>query len=171
MNASPRPTGSSAGTQRTTTSTSARVSRTTSLSRRPSRLRGLCSPGVSTRTSCPPGGRGAVIDYVVQEIDLATRDVLFEWHSLDHVPLRASMAARAAGEKNWDYFHGNSSEPSPDGRTVVVSARNPSAIYGIDRVTGDVLWTLGGREDDFRLQTRHRKLRFCAQHDARWTPS
>lgn len=30
---------------------------------------------------------GSVLDGVVQEIDVATGKVLFEWHSLDHVPL------------------------------------------------------------------------------------
>jgi hypothetical protein len=55
MNASPDPTGWSAGMQKTMTSTSDRVSRTTSLSRCPSRLLGLCSPGVSTSTSWPAG--------------------------------------------------------------------------------------------------------------------
>src|SRR3954447_24539300 len=55
MNASPVPTGWSAGMQNTITSTSDSVSRTTSLSRLPSRLLGLCSPGVSTSTICPPG--------------------------------------------------------------------------------------------------------------------
>src|SRR6266550_2646631 len=33
---------------------------------------------------------GQAIDGVVQEIDIATGQVLFEWHSLDHVPLTAS---------------------------------------------------------------------------------
>src|SRR4051812_33684585 len=55
MNASPVPTGWSAGMQNTITSTSESVSRTTSLSRLPSRLFGLCRPGVSTRTIWPAG--------------------------------------------------------------------------------------------------------------------
>src|SRR5829696_2583908 len=55
MNASPVPTGWSAGMQKTITSTSESVSRTTSLRRLPSRLFGLCRPGVSTRTIWPPG--------------------------------------------------------------------------------------------------------------------
>ena len=55
MNSSPRPTGTSAGTQKPITSTSDQVSRTTSLSRAPSSVRGLCRPGVSITTSWASG--------------------------------------------------------------------------------------------------------------------
>ena len=55
MNSSPRPTGTSAGTQKPITSTSDHVSRTTSLSLLPSSVRGLCRPGVSITTSCASG--------------------------------------------------------------------------------------------------------------------
>ena len=55
MNSSPRPTGTSAGTQKPMTSTSDHVSRTTSLSRAPSSVRGLCRPGVSITISCASG--------------------------------------------------------------------------------------------------------------------
>ena len=37
-------------------------------------------------------GDGQVFDGVVEEIDVATGGVLFEWHSLDHVPLTESHA-------------------------------------------------------------------------------
>jgi hypothetical protein len=118
------------------------------------------------------GHRGAAVDYVVQEIDLATRDVLFEWHALDHVPPSTSLTSRPGGGRAWDYFHGNSIEPARRrGNTIVVSARNTSALYGIDRVTGALRWTLGGRRDNFKLRARHPGWRFCAQHDARWTPN
>ena len=119
-----------------------------------------------------PGGGGPVIDYVVQEVDLETRDVLFEWHALDHVPPSASFVIRPGSENEWDYFHGNSIEPArTGGDTIVLSARNTSALYGIDHVTGELRWTLGGKRDDFKLGTTHPGWRFCAQHDARWLPN
>jgi hypothetical protein len=114
-----------------------------------------------------PRSRRMVTDYVIQEIDIPTRDVLFEWHSLDHVPTSASYQPRPDARYSWDYFHGNSIEP-PDRRgTLIVSARNTSAIYGIDRRTGRLLWTFGGRRDEFGLARRSPSLRFYAQHDAR----
>lgn len=108
-----------------------------------------------------------VTDYVIQEIDVATRDVLFEWHSLDHVPPSASYQPRPRRRYSWDYFHGNSIEPPDGSGTIIVSARNTSAIYGIDRATGALRWTFGGKRDEFGLARRHR---FCAQHDARRAP-
>ena len=114
-----------------------------------------------------PRSRRMVTDYVIQEIDIPTRDVLFEWHSLDHVPPAASYQPRPEARYSWDYFHGNSIEPPNRNGTLVVSARNTSAIYGIDRRTGRLLWTFGGRRDQFGLFRRHPDQQFCAQHDAR----
>jgi hypothetical protein len=48
-----------------------------------------------------------------------------------------------------------------------VSARNTSAVYGIDRRTGRLRWTFGGKRDEFGLT---RRQQFCAQHDARPGP-
>jgi arylsulfotransferase ASST len=114
-----------------------------------------------------PALKRPVTDYVIQEIDIPTRDVLFEWHALDHVPPSASYQTRPRRRYSWDYFHGNSIEPPDASGTIIVSARNTSAIYGIDRATGALRWTFGGKRDDFRLVRRHR---FCAQHDARRAP-
>jgi hypothetical protein len=111
-----------------------------------------------------------VTEFIVQEVDVLTGDVLFEWHSLDHVPISHSYAVNRDG---WyfDYFHGNSIEPPrPGGRTLLVSARKTSAVYGIDSVTGKLEWILGGRADQFRIDRRP-GWRFCAQHDARWLPN
>jgi hypothetical protein len=114
-------------------------------------------------------GVGRVTDFVVQEIDLATGDVLFEWRALDHVPVSASYDPRPSDGSSWDYFHGNSIEPPVrGGRTILVSARKTSAVYGVDRKTGKLRWVLGGKQDQFGLARRHPGWRFCAQHDARW---
>ena len=106
-------------------------------------------------------------DYTIQEIDLRTRAKLFEWSASDHVPLSASYEHRPRGGRAWDFFHGNSIEP-PTSRdpTIIVSARNTSSVYGIDRRTGRILWTLGGKRDQFGL-ARGRAMRFCGQHDVR----
>ena len=46
---------------------------------------------------------GRVLDNVVQEVDLATGLVLFEWHSVGEVPLTdRPLAARRPAP--WDYF-------------------------------------------------------------------
>jgi hypothetical protein len=115
--------------------------------------------------------RGLVTDYVLQERDLRTRQVLFEWHSLDHVRPSASYKPRPTDGTSWDYFHGNSIDP-PRRRhgMIVVSARNTSAVYGIHRRTGSVRWTFGGRRDRFGLVRRRPEWQFCGQHDVRRLP-
>ena len=106
--------------------------------------------------------KGRVIDSVVQEVDLPTGLVLFEWHSAGQVPLTDSRT-RPAGPRSWDYFHINSVEEDADGN-LLVSARNTCALYKLDRQTGEIVWQLGGKGGDFRMG---KGTRFCFQHDAR----
>jgi Arylsulfotransferase (ASST) len=111
---------------------------------------------------------GTVYDSVVQEVDLRSGTVLFQWRSLDHVGLRASYAKPVPKKATepYDYFHVNSIEPGPRG-TVVVSARNTHAIYDIDERTGKIVWQLGGKHGDFQMGPG---TRFGWQHDARLHP-
>ena len=106
--------------------------------------------------------KGRLVDNVVQEIDLATGLVLFEWHSVGQIRLTSSRS-RPQGPRSWDYFHINSVEEDSDGN-LILSARDTCALYKLDRETGEVLWQLGGRGGDFRMG---RDTRFCFQHDAR----
>lgn len=100
-----------------------------------------------------------VLDSIVQEVDVKSGAVLFEWHSLDHIPFTDSYAPIL---DPYDYFHVNSIAVHPDGN-LIVSARNTSAVYKVDRKTGSVLWTLGGRSSDFELGP---SAFFMYQHDA-----
>src|SRR5581483_11702331 len=105
---------------------------------------------------------GPVIGGIVQELELPSGRVLFEWRSLDHVAIDESYTGvtdRAA----YDYFHVNSVELDHDGN-LIVSARNTWAIYKIDRGSGDVIWRLGGKRSDFAMGPG---TRFAWQHDAR----
>lgn len=120
------------------------------------------------RDLSPVGGPkdGHVFDNVVQEVDIETGRVLFEWRSLDHVPLVESALRKPAktpsAKKPFDYFHVNSVSLDGDG-ALLVSARNTHAVYKISRRDGSVLWTLGGRNSDFELAPG---TKFAFQHDA-----
>lgn len=107
--------------------------------------------------------RQAVLNGVVQEIDLKTGLVLFQWNSLDHVPLGASYLPIEKPPLPWDYFHVNAIQPLSDG-TVLVSGRNTSAVYDIDGTSGRIHWVLGGKFSSFKLG---KGVRFWYQHDAR----
>lgn len=110
------------------------------------------------------GRRLQVIDGIVQELDVASGDLLFDWHSLDHVALDESH--RAPSGSHFDYFHGNSIDVDADGN-LLVSARHTWAVYKLDRKTGAVIWRLGGTRSDFELGPG---VRFAWQHDARRVP-
>lgn len=107
--------------------------------------------------------RGSVVDSIVQEIDIATGLVLFEWHSLDHVGLDESVRDDVTSRTNrFDYFHLNSVEEDGDG--LILSARQTSAVYRIEKATGRVDWRLGGLKSDFKMGFG---TQFDLQHDAR----
>jgi hypothetical protein len=105
-----------------------------------------------------------VFDGVVQEVDVKTGLVEFEWHSLDHVPLTDSY--RSFPNSNgapYDYFHINSVDQDTDGN-IIVSGRSTSAVYKVDHNTGATIWTLGGRHSTFRFGSG---ASMAFQHDVR----
>lgn len=126
----------------------------------------------------PVGGPqdGWAMDSVIQEIDIATGEVLFDWSSLEHVPLtdtrsdfeeeRAEDETVGTEELPFDYFHINSITEDDDG-SLLISARNTHAVYRLDRQSGDIDWTLGGSASDFEMGEG---TVFSWQHDAQRAP-
>jgi hypothetical protein len=94
---------------------------------------------------------GAVADTLLQEIDLKTGMVMYEWHSLDHVPLQNAYASavHASRKEPFDYFHINSIDVEQDG-DLLVDSRNTWAAYDVDPQTGQVRWELGGKHSSFK---------------------
>jgi hypothetical protein len=103
---------------------------------------------------------------IVQEVDVATGRVLFEWRSNEHVGVDESYMPQVAPAGNVDYFHLNSIDVDTDGN-LLLSARNTSTIYKVDRKSGDVLWRLGGKKSDFAVDAA---ASFAYQHDVRRRP-
>jgi hypothetical protein len=107
---------------------------------------------------------GVVLDGIVQEIDIESGELLFEWHSLDHVGLEESLYEPPPDlEAPFDYFHINSIDVYDEDH-LLISARRTCAVYKVDRKTGEVLWRLGGEKSDFEMGTG---VRTTLQHDAR----
>ncbi|MCW3018216.1 MAG: ArsR family transcriptional regulator, partial [Solirubrobacterales bacterium] len=98
-----------------------------------------------------PSG-GAVTDSLFQEIDLKTGLVRREWTGVDHVALGDSYSSPTTANTVWpfDYFHLNSIDQLANGRTLL-SARNTSALYEINTVTGQVLTSIGGKQSNVKL--------------------
>jgi len=107
---------------------------------------------------------GNVLDGIVQEIDIESGKVIFEWHSLEHVGLDEALYEPPSDlEAPFDYFHINSVDPHPDGY-LTISARRTSTVYKVDRKTGEIDWRLGGKRSDFEMGYG---ARTDWQHDAR----
>ena len=94
----------------------------------------------------------AVTDAIFQEIDLRTGLVRREWHSLDHVPLDDSYSSVKGTSTEWpfDFFHLNSIDQLPSGRTLI-SARNTWTLYELNTLTGQVLLRIGGKRSGVKL--------------------
>jgi hypothetical protein len=103
---------------------------------------------------------GILVGCAVQEIDVKTGLVMFEWDAVGHVPIRYSYASAVIG-RAYDWFHLNAIEPLSNG-TFLISSRNTWAVYLISQQTGRVLWRLGGKRSTFTLGPG---LQFAWQHD------
>jgi hypothetical protein len=107
---------------------------------------------------------GVVLEGIAQEIDIESGEVLFEWHSLDHIGLEESYYEPPADlEAAFDYFHINSIDVYDEDH-LLISARRTCAVYKVDRKTGEVVWRLGGKNSDFKMGAG---VRTTLQHDAR----
>lgn len=108
---------------------------------------------------------GKIYDSILQEVDVASGRVVWEWRSADHVPVTEGMTP-PKGDRPHDYFHLNAVDVDRDGN-LLISARNTHAIYKVSRRTGKIVWRLGGRRSDFRLGPG---ARFAFQHDVQRLP-
>jgi len=111
-------------------------------------------------TSVGGSATGTIQDAIFQELDLATGKVLLEWHSLDHIPLSESYWPVY---EPWDYVHINSIDVDNDGN-LLVNSRNTHTVYKIDRRSGEIIWRLGGKSNQFQIGDG---AGFAWQHDAR----
>jgi hypothetical protein len=93
-----------------------------------------------------------VINGVVQEIDIATGKVLFQWNSQDHVPFSQSeQPLPASASTPWDWFHINAVKLDSDGN-LLIDARDTWTTYKVSLANGNILWQLGGKDSSFKLQ-------------------
>jgi hypothetical protein len=106
---------------------------------------------------------GAIVDNAIEQIDIKTGLVRWEWHSLDHVGASESEVETPTGTVPWDYFHLNSIDPEPDG-ALLISARSTWAGYQLEGASGKIRWRLGGNRSSFKMGAG---TKMAWQHDAR----
>jgi hypothetical protein len=93
-----------------------------------------------------------VINGVVQEIDIRTGRVLFQWNSEDHVPFSQSeQPLPGSATTPWDWFHINAVHIDRNGN-LLIDARDTWTTYEVNRFSGRIIWQLGGKASSFRLR-------------------
>ncbi len=125
------------------------------------------SPVQANLSSAGGPASGIAVDCAVQEIDIRTGLVMWEWHSLGHVDVSESHSKAPTGsETPYDYFHLNSVQLLANGN-FLISARNTWTAYELDSHTGAIIWRLGGKRSTFTLGPG---VPFAWQHNARELP-
>jgi len=93
-----------------------------------------------------------VVDGVVQEVDIRTGKVLWQWDSADHVPYAQSeQPLPASASTPWDWFHINAVHFDTNG-DLLIDARNTWTTYEVDRHSGQIVWQLGGKASSFTVK-------------------
>tara|TARA_B110000046_G_scaffold44940_1_gene49968 strand:+ start:2570 stop:3844 length:1275 start_codon:yes stop_codon:yes gene_type:complete len=110
------------------------------------------------------GNPNAIVIYlIIQEFD-QNKNLIFEWNAWEHLNI-ADYTNLDLTRLRLTWMHGNSIEVDQD-LHLLVSNRRSSEILKIDRNTGDVLWYLGGPNNDFTINNDSFNG-FNKQHDVR----
>ncbi len=97
-------------------------------------------------TLVPGGYPAAKISHnVVQEIDV-DNNVVFQWRILDHVPIIDSYQDL---KNPGSYAHVNNVWFDDLDGTIIISCRNTCQVLKINRTTGEIIWRMGGKQNEF----------------------
>jgi hypothetical protein len=121
-------------------------------------------PDVDLRSVGGPQ-KGTLLDSIIQEVNIQTGHVDWEWHAYGHVTLSESYVPKT--DHPYDFFHINSIQLLPNGN-LLVSARGTWAIYEINMQTGKIPYNFGGKNSSFKFGPG---ARFAWQHDATMQPN
>ncbi|MDP1676778.1 MAG: aryl-sulfate sulfotransferase [Bacteroidota bacterium] len=86
-----------------------------------------------------------VVGSILQELDLQKR-VVFQWRSWDYIPISETYMNATASA--FDYIHINAYDIDSDGN-ILVCFRNTCDIVKINRMTGEIMWRMGGKKNEF----------------------
>ncbi len=105
-----------------------------------------------------------VVGLVIQELD-EERNVIFQWRSWDHFNiLDTDESAVNLTSKYVDYVHGNSLDIDSD-TSLLLCSKNLNEVTKINRLTGEIIWRLGGKHNQFTFINDDRG--FSMQHSAK----
>ncbi|KAF2210991.1 hypothetical protein CERZMDRAFT_112823 [Cercospora zeae-maydis SCOH1-5] len=116
------------------------------------------------------GANGWIVDNLFQEVDMETNELLFQWSAAEHFdPADTYMTNPFGGYWEsipFDFYHLNSVDKDDKGN-YIISSRHFHHVLCVS-ASGDILWILGGRDNQFEDLSDGQATNFKWQHDARW---
>ena len=107
-----------------------------------------------------------ILDLIVQEFD-DDFELLYTWNSADHFNIldgNEQSQYLDFTESQIDYIHTNAISVDTD-TSFLISNRHMDEISKIDRRTGEIIWRLGGKKNEFTFVND--EIRFSHQHSIR----
>ena len=104
-----------------------------------------------------------VNELVLQEFDV-DHNLIFEWYAHNHLDI-SNYTNLNLFSSDFTWMHGNSIEIDYD-NNLILSNRRSSEVIKVNRITGDVIWILGGPANDF-VFLNDSYNGFSKQHDVR----
>ncbi len=104
-----------------------------------------------------------VVGSIIQEID-SNKNVVWQWRSWDHFNITDANDFVDLTRPNIEYAHTNSIEIDKDGN-IIISSKRMDEITKIDKTTGNIIWRLGGKKNQFVFNNDNFPI--LQQHDAR----
>lgn len=136
---------------------------------------------------CPFGGttffptvtNHSYVDCFVEEVD-PSGNLVWSWDAKDHVHFmenKIQNAVTIGGNLYADVYHCNSIDVDPSGKDVMVSLRDTSSVYDINRAAGTIMWKLTGALGNGSIVGDNAHVftstdtNISGQHDARFQSS
>ncbi|MBT8381637.1 MAG: T9SS type A sorting domain-containing protein [Ignavibacteriaceae bacterium] len=112
-----------------------------------------------------PGGdtSATLVAHTIHHMD-ANDNELWRWESFNHYDILDVDDNVDLTQRTIDWTHCNSIEIDNDGN-IILSTRNFNEVTKINRQSGDIIWRLGGKKNQFQFINDNRG--FGRQHDAR----
>ncbi len=118
---------------------------------------------VDMSTVVAGGDTAAIVSGLVLQEQDTEGNIVFQWRSWDHFDITDASHEDLTAHYI-DYVHGNAIEVDDDGN-LLISSRHLDEITKIDHETGDVIWRLGGKRNQFTFVDD--TLGFSHQHAIR----
>ncbi|TQV97869.1 Arylsulfotransferase-like protein [Cordyceps javanica] len=114
---------------------------------------------------------GWINDAIVQEIDLMSNELVFEWRASHHFAVEMSQASikdqgRTPGTA-YHFFHATGLDIDHNGNYIIAS-RNMCNAAALRRSDGNVLWVLGGALNSFADGGTGQAVAIISSQGVRW---